>query len=283
MSIPIRHGRQLDQLREAGRIAAEILALTAREVKPGVTTREVEEFAVGLMKERSCRSAFYHYKQGRRKFPGHICISINDEVVHGIGGPRVIHLQDLVKIDVGIITEAGWVGDNAMTVSAGGMSAEAQKLLWATEESLEIAISHAVPGGKLSELCGSVEDCVTTYGFSVVRDLVGHGVGKKLHEEPQVPNYWDRGTMKENPRLRAGMALAIEPMVNVGVAEVMVLKDEWTIVTKDGALSSHFEHMVLITEEGPEVLTARPRVAAKPAGWGGKDLLGSIDRKTSAD
>lgn len=282
MSIPIRHGRQLDYLREAGRLAAEILALTALEVRPGVTTRQVEEVAIRLMKERSCKSAFYLYKQGRKKFPGHICISINDEVVHGIGGSRVIHFQDLVKIDVGIITDAGWVGDNALTVAAGGMTAEAQKLMWATEEALETAISHAVPGGKLSDLCGSVEECVGNYGFTVVRDLVGHGVGRKLHEEPQVPNYWDRATMKQNPRLRAGMVLAIEPMVNAGVAEVMVLKDEWTIVTKDSALSSHFEHMVLITDNGPEVLTSRPRTAAKPAGIEVRELMGLGTGKSPA-
>lgn len=282
MSIPIRHGRQLDYLREAGKMAAEILALTAQEVRPGVTTREVEEVAIRLMKERRCRSAFYLYKQGRKKFPGHICISVNEEVVHGIGGPRVIHFQDLVKIDVGIITEAGWVGDNALTVAAGGMSADAQKLMWATEESLATAISHAVPEGKLSDLCGSVEDCVTRFGFTVVRDLVGHGVGRKLHEEPQVPNYWDRATMKQNPRLRPGMVLAVEPMVNAGRAEVLVLKDEWTIVTKDNSLSSHFEHMVLVTEDGPEVLTQRPRTAAKPAGIEARDLVGLSQTETAA-
>lgn len=257
--IQLRSGSDLDGLREAGAIAAEILAHTCEKVRPGVTTGEIDRAAADLMAKRSCKSAFLGY----RGFPGHICISVNEEVVHGIGGKRELREGDIVKIDVGILTRAGWVGDNAKSVSAGPMPEPAVALLRATEESLYQAISHAREGEKLSTLCASVEDYVGPRGFTVVKQFVGHGVGRELHEDPQVPNYWDEQEMANrrfrNPRLQAGMVLAIEPMVNAGTEDVRILEDKWTVITADRALSAHFEHMVLITEGDPEILTPRER------------------------
>jgi len=257
-AIPIRKGRQLDYMRRAGEIAAEVLQLVAKEISPGVTTGEVDAAAAQFIADRDSVSAFLGY----RGFPGQICISMNEEVVHGIGGDRVIQYQDIVKIDVGIVKD-GWVGDNAMTVPVGSITPETERLLFATEESLQAAIDNARDGVRLAQLCASVEECSTEYGFTVVKEFVGHGVGKKLHEEPQVPNHWDRSTMGKGPRLRAGMILAIEPMVNAGGAAVRVLDDQWTVETADRSLSAHFEHTVLITEGDPEVLTARERVVSK--------------------
>lgn len=257
--IQLRSGSELDGLREAGATAAEILARTCDLVRPGATTGEIDRAAADLMAERSCKSAFLGYKG----FPGHICISVNEEVVHGIGGRRELCDGDIVKIDVGILTKAGWVGDNAKSVAAGAMPADAVPLLAATEESLYAAISRAYAGEHLSAVCASVEDYVGARGFTVVKQFVGHGVGRKLHEDPQVPNYWDPEEMAsrrfKNPRLEPGMVLAIEPMVNAGTEEVRILEDKWTVITADRTLSAHFEHMVLITDGEPEILTPRAR------------------------
>jgi len=257
--IQLRGGSELDGLREAGATAAEILALTCDLVRPGATTGEIDRAAAALMAERSCKSAFLGYKG----FPGHICISVNEEVVHGIGGSRELCNGDIVKIDVGILTKAGWVGDNAKTVSAGPMPATAVPLLAATEAALFAAIDRVRPGARLSTVCASVEEYVGERGFTVVKQFVGHGVGRKLHEEPQVPNYWDPEEMAsrrfKNPHLEPGMVLAIEPMVNAGTDEVRILEDKWTVITADRALSAHFEHMVLVTEGEAEILTPRER------------------------
>ncbi len=251
--IIIKKGAEIQKMREAGAMASEILQATASFIEAGKTTLEVDQFALEQMKERGCKSAFYRY----RNFPGQICISMNEEVVHGIGGDRVIEDGDLVKIDVGITLD-GWIGDNAVTVPVGKINGEQKRLLAVTEESLFIAIGHARAGLPLNDLCASVEDYVTGFGFTVVRDLVGHGVGKKLHEEPQVPNYRPPG---RSPILRPGMILAIEPMINAGVGEVDWFDDGWTVATKDRRPSAHYEHTVLITEGDPEVLTMRPRTA----------------------
>lgn len=259
--IHLRRGAEVDGLRESGRIGAEVLRLTAEMVKPGLSTGEIDEAAAELIAERNCKSAFLGY----RGFPGHICISLNEEVVHGIGSrERIIEDGDIVKIDVGIVTPDGWVGDNAKTVPAGVLSPEAEALMFATEESLEVAISHARAGNHLSKLCGSVEKCATGYGYTVVREMVGHGVGRDLHEEPQVPNFWERMVMGRGVKLAPGMVLAIEPMINAGVAEIDTLEDQWTVVTRDRKLSAHFEHMVLVTDGEPEVLTPRPRFVERP-------------------
>ena len=251
--IPTRHGAQQAAIRRACEVARDILLKTAAEVHAGVTTAQIDRLAAAEIKAVGSKSAFLGY----RGFPGNICISINEEIVHGIGGSRVIQDGDVVKIDVGIVYD-GWVGDNALTVPVGVVAPETLKLLAVTEESLHIAIDHARDGHMLGDLCASVEEHVSRYGYTVVREFVGHGVGRKLHEEPQVPNYGRKGA---KPRLKAGMTLAIEPMVNMGQAAVKVLADGWTAVTKDGSLSAHFEHTVAVTADGCRVLT---RLGAAP-------------------
>lgn len=253
--IPIKTAADIKKMRVACETASEILQLCAKAVKPGVTTGEIDQYAGELMAERDCKSAFLGY----RGFPGQICISRNEEVVHGIGSDTVIRPGDVLKIDVGII-KGGWIGDNATTVPAGEADLETKRLMCATEQSLYEAIDRARPGNLLADLCGSVENHVTRYGFTVVREFVGHGVGRELHEEPQVPNYRPPG---RSPKLRPGMVLAIEPMVNAGVAGVTILSDGWTVITNDRKNSSHFEHTVLVTNGSPDILTARPREATE--------------------
>lgn len=251
--IPIKTPKEIDLMRKSGKIASEILQKLAAEVKPGVTTKEIDDLAAELMLGEDCRSAFLGY----RGFSGQICISINEEVVHGIGGARRIQPGDIVKIDVGII-KSGFIGDNATTVACGEIDIETKRLLAVTEQSLYEAISRARAGRKLSDLCGSVEEYARPFGFSIVREFVGHGVGRKLHEEPQVPNFRPRG---KSPTLMPGMTLAIEPMINAGTADVKILDDGWTVITADKKPSAHFEHTVLITHGEPEILTDRPRIA----------------------
>ena len=251
--IPIKSPREIEFMRKAGSIASSILQALAREVAPGRSTGEIDRMAAELMREHDCKSAFLGY----RGFPGHICISVNEEVVHGIGGARKIMPGDIVKIDVGII-KSGFIGDNATTVAAGDIPLETKRLLASTEQSLFDAISHARAGRRLADLCGSVEAFVVPRGFTVVREFVGHGVGRRLHEEPQIPNYRPQG---KTPVLVPGMTLAIEPMVNAGVGSVRILDDGWTVITEDRKPSAHFEHTVLVTDGEPEILTWRPREA----------------------
>lgn len=242
-------------MRRAGHTAAEVLKLTAAEVKAGMSTAEVDRIAADLIRQRGCTSAFLGY----RNFPGTICISLNDEVVHGIGrASRIIQDGDIVKIDVGIYQD-GWVGDNALTVPVGEVPADTWRLLQATEDSLDAAIALARHNGSLRDLCGAVEKVVTKRGFTVVRQFVGHGVGRRLHEEPQVPNWADPGI---RTKLKAGMILAIEPMINAGRGKTRTLADNWTAVTVDGKASCHFEHTVLVTQGEPEILTPRARLTA---------------------
>jgi methionyl aminopeptidase len=249
--IRIKQGREIELLRAAGHTAAEILQEVAAFIAPGKTTKQVDQFAGDLMKLRGVRSAFLGY----RGFPAFTCISLNEEVVHGIGSDRIIQPGDIVSLDVGIV-QNGWIGDNALTVAVGNIDPETTRLLAATEQSLYEAISHARPGVRLADLCGAVEEYVNPLGFSVVREFVGHGVGRDLHEEPQVPNYRPQG---KTPVLEPGMSLAIEPMVNAGVPHVKILSDGWTVITEDRKPSAHFEHTVLITHSDPEILTPRPR------------------------
>lgn len=249
--IKIKSAHEISRMRVAGEVASEILMTLAGKIEPGATTLEIDQLAAEMMRERDCKSAFLGY----RGFSGQICISVNEEVVHGIGGPRKIQPGDVVKIDVGVVKN-GWIGDNAVTVAVGAIADETRRLLIATEESLFAAIEHARAGERLAELCGAVEDHVEPLGFTVVREFVGHGVGRELHEEPQVPNYRPQG---KSPILQPGMILAIEPMVNAGSRSVKILDDGWTVVTADGKASAHFEHTVLITEGDPELMTWRPR------------------------
>lgn len=195
---------------------------------------------------------------GYRGFPGNVCISLNEEVVHGIGGNRRIQCGDIVKLDVGVVKD-GWVGDTAATIPVGIVDEKTQRLLAVTERTLQLAISYAESGRRLGDMCAAIEEEVVANGYSVVREFVGHGVGRKLHEEPQIPNYGRRGS---GPKLKPGMTIAIEPMVNLGGAGVRVLADNWTVVTLDAKPSAHFEHTVLVTKGEPEILTWRKRACA---------------------
>ena len=255
--IHLRRGDEARGLRDAGHTASEILQATAAQVRAGTSTYDVDKFAADMIREMGCQSAFLGYVVQRRKFPGNVCISLNEEVVHGIGRKdRIIQEGDIVKLDVGIIRD-GWIGDNATTVVVGEIAPETEHLLKVTEEALYRGIDNARTGRNLSKICRAIEDYVLEHRYTVVREYVGHGVGRKLHEEPQVPNYWDNKT--RNVRLKAGMVLAIEPMVNLGTARVKTLKDLWTVVTSDAKPSAHYEHTVLVTDGEPEILTPRPR------------------------
>ena len=245
--IPIKNGMEIEGMRVAGRAAAAVLEKLARLVSPGITTKEIDVAAADYMSEEGCRSAFLGY----RGFPANACISVNEEVVHGIGGHRRLQVGDLVKIDVGVV-KGGWIGDNARTVAVGGASIGAARLMEVTLEALRRGVAEARAGNRLGDISSAIQAHVEMNGFSVVREFVGHGVGRKLHEEPQVPNFGKAGT---GPKLKPGMTLAIEPMVNAGRASVKVLGDEWTVVTADGSLSAHFEHTVLVARDEPEVLT----------------------------
>ncbi|WP_325109023.1 type I methionyl aminopeptidase [Luteolibacter pohnpeiensis] len=251
--IPIKSAREIDCMREAGATSAAILQALGKAVAPGVTTGEIDALSAELFREHQCKSAFLGY----RGFKGNICISVNEEVVHGIGGSRKIMPGDVVAIDVGVIKN-GFIGDNADTIPVGDIPEETKRLLAVTEQSLYEAIQHARAGTRLADLCASVEAFVAPKGFTIVREFVGHGVGRRLHEEPQIPNYRPSG---KSPILAAGMTLAIEPMVNAGVASVRILDDGWTVITEDRKPSAHFEHTVLVTSGDPEILTARPRIA----------------------
>ena len=251
--IPIKSAREIEKMRRSCRTASEILERVSELVRPGITTKEVDEAAADLMQEAGVKSAFLGYRLGHRVFPGNICISLNDEIVHGIGGPRRIQYGDVVKLDIGVI-EDGWVGDTASTVPVGMIDERTEKLLRVTETALRRAMAVASEGVRLGDVCAIVEEEALANGFNVVREFVGHGVGRKLHEEPQVPNYGRRGS---GPRLKSGMTLAIEPMINAGTANVRLLEDGWTVCTADGMPSAHFEHTILITREAPEILTCR--------------------------
>jgi methionyl aminopeptidase len=253
--IPIKNEREIEKMRLACRCASSVLDRVASLIRPGLSTRDVDQAAADFMVEEGCKSAFLGY----RGFPGNICISVNEEVVHGIGGNRRIQYGDVVKLDIGVIKN-GWVGDTATTVPVGIIDDKTARLLRVTEDVLELAITFARSGRRLGDLCSAIEQEVVANGYTVVREFVGHGVGRSLHEEPQVPNYGRRG---EGPKLKSGMTIAIEPMVNLGTAAVRTLADKWTVVTADGKPSAHFEHTVLITKAEPEILTWRKRAIPK--------------------
>lgn len=245
-------GPELEAMREACRVAGLVLKEVAEAVKPGVTTKELDEYAAERIKFYGAKSAFYGYRVGKLRYPCYTCLSVNEQVVHGLADKRRLVFGDILSIDVGVVLD-GFVGDNACTVPVGGCSVEAQKLLDVTEKSLYKGIARAVAGNYVSDISRAIQEYVESHGCSVVREFVGHGIGRKMHDEPQVPNFVQPGV--RSPRLVKGMALAIEPMVNAGGAEVVQLADGWTVVTKDGSLSAHFEHTVLVTENEPEILT----------------------------
>jgi methionyl aminopeptidase len=255
LMIILKNERDLEAMRPACAVASAVLEAVAAFIKPGATTKEVDDFAASRMKSCGARSAFLGY----RKFPCHICISVNEQVVHGLAGPRQLRFGDIVSLDVGVIYN-GFIGDTARTVAVGGCGLPAQNLMDITEKALHEGIARAVPGRRVVDISRAIQECVEGNGFSVVREFVGHGVGRSMHEEPQVPNFVDG---KPSPKLRPGMTLAIEPMVNAGSPGVKILNDGWTVVTQDGSLSAHFEHTVLITEDEPEILTWPERMPSK--------------------
>ena len=253
--IILKTERDLEAMRPACVVAANVLNDVAGFIRPGVTTRAVDEFAATRIKSYGAKSAFLGY----RKYPCYTCISVNEQVVHGLAGNRQLNFGDIVSLDVGVAYN-GFIGDTARTVAVGGCGVLAQKLMDVTEKSLFEGIAQALPGNRVSDISRAVQNYVESNGFSVVREFVGHGVGRTMHEEPQVPNFVDGG---RSEKLRSGMTIAIEPMVNAGRPEVKILNDDWTVVTRDGSLSAHFEHTVLITESEPEILTWPEKVPSK--------------------
>ena len=253
--ILLKNARDLEAMRPACVVAQRFLSEVSDFIQPGVTTRQIDQFAAARMKYYGARSAFLGY----RKYPCHVCISVNDEIVHGLATDRRVDFGDIISLDVGVIYN-GFIGDTARTVPVGGCSVEAQRLMDVTERALYEGIGQAVPGRRVVDISSAIQKYVESNGFSVVREFVGHGVGRSMHEEPQVPNFVDG---KSSPKLRPGMTLAIEPMVNAGAPDVKVLNDGWTVVTKDGQLSAHFEHTVLITESEPEILTCSEKALSK--------------------
>jgi methionyl aminopeptidase len=248
--VEIKSRDEIALMREAGRIVSEILDELEKAVAPGVTTWDLDALAEKLIYQQGARPAF----KGYHGFPACLCASVNDEVVHGIPSKRrKLREGDLMKLDFGVVYR-GFFGDSARTVPVGKVSSEAQALVNATREALNKGIQAMVAGNRLGDIGHAVQSYVETRGFSVVRTFSGHGIGRRLHEAPDVPNYGQPGS---GMKLRPGMVLAVEPMVNQGTDEVMVLEDQWTAVTRDSKLSAHFEHTVLITEGGPEVLTRR--------------------------
>jgi methionyl aminopeptidase len=245
--ITIKSPYEMDAMRDAGRVVGRVLREIEREIKPGVRTKDLDRFAEELIRGEGALPAF----KGYQGFPATVCISVNDEVVHGIPGDRVLKEGDIVGIDVGAKVR-GFYGDAARTFCVGRVDALKRRLVEAAQEALARGIEQAVVGNRISDISHAIESAVARYGFSVVRQYVGHGIGAQLHEEPQVPNF---GRPHEGPSIRSGMALAIEPMVNAGTHEVVLDGDGWTVRTSDGGPSSHFEHTVLITEKGTEILT----------------------------
>jgi methionyl aminopeptidase len=246
--IILKSKEEVAKIAKASRIVAESLEAVRAYLKPGMTTKELDLFVEKQIRERGGTPAF----KGYRNYPATLCISVNEEVVHGIPSPdKVIKEGDIVGLDLGAIYD-GFYGDSAVTVAVGEVKAEAKRLIQVTEESLYAGIAQACEGSRLSDISHAVQSHVEQAGFSVVTDFVGHGIGRALHEEPQIPNFGPPG---RGPRLREGMVLAIEPMVNIGKAAVRVLDDRWTAVTADGSLSAHFEHTIAVTKEGPVILS----------------------------
>jgi methionyl aminopeptidase len=245
--IPIKSPKEIEKMRRACAVAAEVLQAVARLVEPGRSTAEINAAAGQLIRQHGGKSAFLGY----RKYPGELCVSVNEEVVHGIPGARRIQYGDVVSLDVGVIVD-GFVGDNATTVPVGVVPPRTAKLLATTERALAAAIAQARAGARVGDISYAVQSTVEAEGFAPVREFVGHGVGRRLHEDPQIPNFGKRG---EGPKLKPGMTLAIEPMINAGTHEVQVLADGWTVVTADGQPSAHFEHTVLVTDSAAEILT----------------------------
>lgn len=249
----IKTKKEIDYIRESCKIVAETLQLLKKNVKPGITTGELDLIAEDYILSNNAKAAFKGYSQGGNStdYPASICASVNDEVVHGIPGNRVLKNGEIISLDVGVYKE-GFYGDAAISVAVGEISDNKKKLMEVTEESLYLGIDQAVNGNRVHDISYAVQSFVEENGFSIVRDLCGHGVGKHLHEDPAVPNFGKRGT---GAKLRKNMTIAIEPMINIGKYNVIQADDGWTILTEDGSPSAHFEHSILITDNKPEILT----------------------------
>jgi len=245
--ISIKSNQELIYMREAGKIVAQTFAELSKIIRPGITTGELDRVAEEHILAKGGKPAF----KGLYGFPASICTSLNEEVVHGIPGLRKLENGDIISIDIGVEIN-GYFSDSAVTFEVGEIQEEAKRLLQVTREALYAGITVARVGYRLSDISHSIQMYAESRGYSVVRDYVGHGIGRDMHEEPQVPNYGQSG---RGPRLRKGMTLALEPMINIGTHEVCVLEDKWTVVTKDAKLSAHFEHTVAITDKEPEILT----------------------------
>jgi len=245
--IIIKNHDELEKMRLAGRMTVEVCNAVVRSVGPGISTEEINRYAAELIKQRGATSAFLGY----RGYPGVICVSINEEVVHGLPGPRRIQLGDIVSLDIGVVF-GGFVGDMATTIMVGVSDPEIIRLVTTTQQALAVGIRKARAGNRLSDISAAIEQVATDAGFSVVRDFVGHGIGRTMHEDPQIPNFGPPG---RGPVLRAGMTLAIEPMINMGAAGVEIQNDQWTVVTRDCRPSAHFENTIVVGESEAEVLT----------------------------
>jgi len=260
MTIPIKTKEGIAKMREACAIAATVLDQLKPLVKPGITTQDLEEAGREFISRLGARSACYGYQHGARRYPAHTCISVNDEVVHGIPTfKRILREGDIVSLDI-VVWYDGYVGDNAATVPVGAISSDCDKLLRVTRESLDLGIRQALVGNRIGDIASAIQTYVEAHGFSVVRDMVGHGVGVAMHEPPEIPNFGRKGT---GEKIKPGMTFAIEPMVNLGGYRTKALSDGWTIVTADGSASAHFEHTVLTTDNGPEILTVPRQPDAK--------------------
>lgn len=252
MSSPIKNADGIARMREVCAIAATVLAKLKEHVTPGITTYDLDQIAKNLIAAHGARSADYGYQIGSRRFPAYICVSVNEEIVHGIGSlKRILHDGDIVSLDV-TVEYNGYIGDNALTVPVGRITPQLEQLLRVTERALQLGIEQARVDNRIGDVSAAIQTYVESHGFSVVRDLVGHGVGLSMHEPPEIPNFGRKGT---GPKIKPGMTLAIEPMVNLGTYRTKTLADGWTVVTADGQSSAHFEHTVLTTENGPEILT----------------------------
>ena len=250
--IYIKTKKEIDLIRESCRIVAETLQLVGSNVKVGVSTIELDQIAEDYIRSNNAIPAFKGYSQGGLPgFPGSVCTSLNEAVVHGIPGSVKLKEGDIISLDVGVLKN-NYYGDAAITVAVGKISEEKKKLLEVTEKSLYLGIKQAISGNKVHDISSAVQEYVEQNGFSIVRDLCGHGVGKFLHEDPAIPNFGKKGT---GPKLKNGMTIAIEPMVNAGVYNVTTASDGWTVLTTDGSPSAHFEHTILVMDNSPEILT----------------------------
>ena len=247
MSIIIKSDREIAIMRQAGRIAATILGVLSEQVRPGMKTKELDVIAARELDRLGAKPSF----KGYRGFPANLCVSVNDEIVHGIPGERILHEGDIVSLDIGAIF-MGFQGDAAVTVGVSKISPQARQLIETTEGALKAGIAAAYPGARLGDISAAIQQYAESRGYSVVREYTGHGIGREMHEEPQIPNFGLPGT---GPILKKGMTLALEPMVNAGDWRTRVGDDHWTVLTADGSLSAHFEHTIAITDAEPEVLT----------------------------